>query len=250
LLTTADSGQKISEYDQLLAEAVKMHQEHEIKAKYFIPKMYDALRKEDLSPFDAADRIYKDVVGIWQKDTIRRLLPVEAKDQAARERQVLSRRSMAAARNAAGLILRDSSSSLPPSSTATIAAAATTEENPHYPSQEDNDPAVTKLEQENSQLKKEISDLENTKKSLLERALRLERSLAEQQRQQQRDQQQQSNGHQAKDGSASKQDEITILLPPNLFMKTYALMRGSTKPLLLKVKAGEAIDVDKANLPR
>jgi hypothetical protein len=250
LLTTADSGQKISEYDQLLAEAVKMHQEHEIKAKYFIPKMYEALRKEGLSPFDAADRIYKDVVGIWQKDTIRRLLPVEAKDQAARERQVLSRRSMAAARNAAGLILRDESSSYLSSltSTTTIAATATTEEDPPA-SQEDNDPVVTKLEHENVQLKKEIVDLENSKKSLLERALRLERSLSEQQRQQ-RDQQQQLNGHQAKDGSGSKQDEITILLPPNLFMKTYALMRGSTKPLLLKVKAGEAVDVDKANLTR
>lgn len=220
-----------------------MHQEHEIKAKYFIPKMYDALRKEGLSPFDAADRIYKDVVGIWQKDTIRRLLPVEAKDQAARQRQVLSRQSMAAARDtAAGLILREGSSS----STTIITAAATTEENHH--SHEDNDPVVIKLEQENAQLKKEIADLGNAKKSLLERALRLERSLTEYQRQQ-RDQSQQNN-HQIRDGNAPKQDEITILLPPNLFIKTYALMRGSTKPLLLKVKAGEAVDVDKANLTR
>lgn len=220
-----------------------MHQEHEIKAKYFIPKMYDALRKEGLSPFDAADRIYKDVVGIWQKDTIRRLLPVEAKDQAARQRQVLSRQSMAAARDtAAGLILREGSSS----STTIITAAATTEE--HHHSHEDDDPVVIKLEQENAQLKKEIADLGNAKKSLLERALRLERSLTEYQRQQ-RDQSQQNN-HQIRDGNAPKQDEITILLPPNLFIKTYALMRGSTKPLLLKVKAGEAVDVDKANLTR
>jgi hypothetical protein len=246
LQRTADPGQKISEYDQLLEEAVKMHKEHEIKAKYFVPKMYDALRKEGLNPFDAADRIYKDVVVIWQKDTIRRLLPVEAKDQAARQRQVLSRRSMAAARDAAGLILREGPSSSS-SSTTIITAAATAEEN-HHP-QEDNDLVVTKLELENAQLKKEIVDLGNAKKSLLERTLRLERSLAEQQRQQQRDQQQ-SNGHQAKDGSGLKQDESTVLLPPNLFMKTYALMRGSTKPLLLRVKAGEAVDIDKTNLPR
>jgi hypothetical protein len=238
LQRTADSWQDgKKEYDHLLAEAVKLGRQHETKAKYFIPKMYDVLvRKEGLTPFDAADRIYRDVLGIWQKDTIRRLLPPEAKDQAARERQALSRLHMSA--GGAGLILRKGAE-----------ASALEASTSHHHNHEENGDNVSrteqKLEQENAMLRKELQETKNAKSLLLERMLRMERSLAEQQELEREKQQNRQPGLQG----AKDEGVVTILLPPSLFMKTYALLRSSSKPLLLRVKAGEAIDIDKTNKP-
>ena len=80
------------------------------------------------------------------------------------------------------------------------------------------------------------------KKSLVERTLRLERLLAEQREQNQHKQ----------DSPVNNEGEVaattTIVLPPHLFMKTFALIRGSTKPLVLKVTAREAVDVDRIKM--
>jgi hypothetical protein len=229
-----DDGKK--EYDHLLAEAVKLGRQHETKAKYFIPKMYDVLvRKEGLTPFDAADRIYRDVLGIWQKDTIRRLLPPEAKDQAARERQALSRLHMSA--GGAGLILRKEAEA--------SALEVSSNHHQHEVNGDNGSRTDQKLEQENTMLRKELQETKNAKSLLLERLLRMERSLAEQQKLEREKQQNREPGVQgAKDAGI-----VTILLPPSLFMKTYALLRSSSKPLLLRVKAGEAIDIDKTSKP-
>lgn len=245
LQRTADAyhdGKK--EYDRLLAEALRLGKQHETKAKYFIPKMYDALiKKEGMAPSEAADSICRDVAGIWQKDTIRRLLPPEAKDQAARERQVLSRLHLAAATSStdAGSILRKEELSLT----------------------EGGDPAncgdngfgiVARLKKENDDLRKEIEALENVKRSLIKRTLKLELSLTEQQLRYEKQQggkevQSPSRNH----GMPGREDEknslVTIMIPPKLFMKAYVLMRGSSKPLLLRAKSGEAVDIDKTCLP-
>lgn len=239
---TADFGQDGNnnnkrEYDRLLAEAVKLGRQHETKAKYFIPRMYDALvRKEGLTPFDAADRIYRDVLGIWQKDTLRRLLPPEAKDQAARERQALSRLHMSA--GGAGLILRKEAG-------AGALEAATNHHNQHEVNGDNGSRTEQKLEQENAMLRKELQETKNAKGLLLERILRMERSLAEQQ---ELEREKQQNRQPAVQG-AKDEGIVTILLPPSLFMKTYALVRSSSNPLLLRVKAGEAIDIDKTSKP-
>lgn len=220
------------EYDRLLAEAVKLGKQHETKAKYFVPKMYDALVKEEgLAPSDAADRIYKDLVGIWQKDTIRRLLPLEAKNQVAREMQALSRFPL---ESKAGSLLRERKDR--------EAAAAANNHEDSYSS--GGKKMVALLEEENARLRKTVEELASAKKSLVERTLRLERLLAEQREQ---------NQHK-RDLSLTKEEEeaaattTTIVLPPHLFMKTFALIRGSTKPLVLKVTAREAVDVDRIKM--
>jgi len=212
--------------------------------------MYEALvRKEGLAPFDAADRIYRDVVGIWQKDTIRRLLPPEAKDQAARERQVLSRLHMATA-SSAGLILRKEEMVMTGGDDDNGAVenthSSTSVEANGSANYGNNKEVIARLDQENIKLRKEIEELKTTKRSLLERMLALEKSLAEEQQLLKHSRYRLGKGN---SGSASKED-VTILIPPSLFMKTYALMRSSSKPLLLKVKAGEAIDIDSTVLPR
>jgi hypothetical protein len=222
------------EYEQLLAEAVRLGKLHDTKAKYFIPKMYDILvRREGMTPFDAADRIYRDVAGVWQKDTIRRLLPPEAKDQAARERQALSRLHMSA--GAAGLILRKGEMAVD-----ALGATANDQQG-----NEVNSKTEQRLEQENAMLRKELQETKNAKSLLLERMLKMEKSLAEQQELEREKQQH----HQPEVHGIKDEGIVTILLPPSLFMKTYALLRSSSKPLLLKVKAGEAIDIDKTSKP-
>ena len=218
-----------------MAEAVRLGKLHDTKAKYFIPKMYDILvRREGMTPFDAADRIYRDVAGVWQKDTIRRLLPPEAKDQAARERQALSRLHMSA--GGAGLILRKEAE----------ASALEASTNHHHNQEETGDNVSRteqKLEQENAMLRKELQETKNAKSLLLERILRMEKSLAEQQ---ELEREKQQNRQPVVQG-AKDEGIVTILLPPSLFLKTYALLRSSSKPLLLRVKAGEAIDIDKTS---
>ena len=218
------------EYDRLLAEAVKLGKQHETKAKYFVPKMYDALVKEEgLVLSDAADRIYKDLVGIWQKDTIRRLLPPDAKNQIARDMQALSRFPL---ESKAGSILHERKDK--------EAAAAANNHEDSYSS--GGNKMVALLEEENARLRKTVEELASVKKSLVERTLRLERLLAEQREQNQHKQ----------DSPVNKEGEVaattTIVLPPHLFMKTFTLMRGSTKPLVLKVKAREAVDVDRIKM--
>ena len=91
------------------------------------------------------------------------------------------------------------------------------------------------LEEENARLRRAVEELEDAKKSLLERTLRLERLLAEQEQQQPRNQR----------GTLETATTTTIMLPPHLFMKAYALMRGSSKPLVLRVTAKEAVDIDR-----
>jgi dipeptidyl aminopeptidase/acylaminoacyl peptidase len=53
------------------------------------------------------------------------------------------------------------------------------------------------------------------------------------------------NADGSSNGIAKAEEGTTIVFPPHLFMKTYALMRGSTKPLVLKVMAKEAVDIDR-----
>jgi hypothetical protein len=101
---------------------------------------------------------------------------------------------------------------------------------------DDDSNTVAVLEKENARLRRTVEELESAKKSLLERTLRLERLLAEQQ--------QQYNNRQR----GIQEPTSTIMLPPHLFMKAYALMRGSTKPLVLRVTAKEAVDIDKMKI--
>ncbi len=194
--------------------------------------MYDALVKEEgLVLSDAADRIYKDLVGIWQKDTIRRLLPPDAKNQIARDMQALSRFPL---ESKAGSILHERKDK----------EAAATANNHEDSYSSGGKKMVALLEEENARLRKTVEELASAKKSLVERTLRLERLLAEQREQ---------NQHK-RDLSLTKEEEeaaattTTIVLPPHLFMKTFALIRGSTKPLVLKVTAREAVDVDRIKM--
>jgi hypothetical protein len=191
------------EYDELLAEAIQLHRRHETRAKDFVPKMYAILvEKEGLTPQDAADRIYKDLAGIWQKDTIRRLLPVEAKNPVARVKQALSRLHKVS--NAGSILQTDEPSN-------------------------GNGRSMVYLEHENAILAKKVEALQEEKKLLLEKMLRLERALA-----------QHRGEHKAK-----KKDGMTIVMPPHLFVKAFTLMRSSPKPLVLKAVADEVVDVDK-----
>lgn len=92
---------------------------------------------------------------------------------------------------------------------------------------------AAQLQEENAKLRKTVEELQGTKKALTERILKLERSLAEGSRQ-----------HSNQKGTAKMDEAMTIVFPPHLFMKTYALIRGSTKPLVLRVRAREAVDID------
>lgn len=161
--------------------------------------MYAILvEKEGLGPKDAAGRIYSDLAGIWKKDTIRRLLPAEAKDQSARARQALSRLHLV---SNAGLILQADGKGR----------------------------SAAYLERENVRLVKKVEALQQEKRTLLEKAMRLERVLM-----------QHKSGHKQR-----KKNEAMVVMPPHLFMKAFTLMRSSTKPLVLKVTADEVVDVEK-----
>jgi hypothetical protein len=72
----------VSEYDDLLHEVRIRAETYRSTAKEYIPKMYEALRKEDvnISPEDARDRVEKDCFGIWSKRTILDAVPEEAKN--------------------------------------------------------------------------------------------------------------------------------------------------------------------------
>lgn len=110
---------------------------------------------------------------------------------------------------------------------------------------------VARLEQENARLRKAVEDLEITKKVLIERALKLERLLllAEGRKQQQQHHYNDSEkGTAVAAGKEEDEETTTVVLPPHLFLKTFTLLRGSTKPLVLRVVAGEAVDIEKMNI--
>jgi hypothetical protein len=66
----------------LLTEAKSKAEAFTTTAKVYIPRMYAALRSENvhLSPVDARDRIQKDCIAIWSRRTILDALPGEAKN--------------------------------------------------------------------------------------------------------------------------------------------------------------------------
>jgi hypothetical protein len=206
---------KVDGYDELL-EAVKLGGRRQTKARDFVPKMYQALVTiGGLAPQDAADRIYRDLLGIWQKQTIRRLLPLRTKELVAKDMLVAGRAESLSASESApatpGVII------LPKD----IAIDSREEV------------VLTGLKQEISQLKKTVSELEGTKRSLLKKTLRLERELKRQK----------GKNDEKKSGSKG-QKETTMLLLPHLFMKTFTLMRSSTAPLVLTIAEGHVTSVD------
>lgn len=101
--------------------------------------------------------------------------------------------------------------------------------------------AIARLEQENALLRKVVEGLESTKKSLIERNLKLERLLEE-------GKHHYHHLHNEKGTIKADEAEIVVVLPPHLFMKTFALMRGSSKPLVLRVMAKEAVDIDRMRI--
>jgi len=82
-----------SKYDTLLKQARG-------SVKYWIPQLCQALKKENstLSNEDIRDRVVKDCISIWQKDTIRNALPDEYKDKQKQEAARISHNN----RNKAG----------------------------------------------------------------------------------------------------------------------------------------------------
>jgi predicted RNase H-like nuclease (RuvC/YqgF family) len=194
------------EYDLLLDEAIKLGRDHRRKAKYYVPKMYQLLaEREGLDPPSAASKIYQDLAGIWQKDTIRRLLPVETKDQAARERQALSRIKLG---RSTGLVLRQDT--------------------------ENTDKIVHDLRKENERLNRQVEELERVKNSHLEKILHLERALN-----------MQHNNRVQVGASAERIESKKVVLPPHLFFKAYMLLKGSSRPLVLRVSNNEVQDVER-----
>jgi hypothetical protein len=71
-------------YDLLFEQVKKEFIAYRERARDFIPRMYDALKKEGLSSRDARDRIEKDCIQFWGKRAILDALPSEAKNQKMR----------------------------------------------------------------------------------------------------------------------------------------------------------------------
>ena len=219
-----------SEYDRLLAEAVRLRRYHETRARDFVPRMYAILvEKEGVAPQDAADRIYKDLVGVWEKDTIRRLLPAEAKNPAARARQALRHTHLV---SRMGLVLQSGGS----------------RGDGGMFLNGNGDKMTSELERENLRLRKALEELEAEKRRLLERTLRLERLVTQRQRALGKDGVKKNNALMMMTTTmTATKTATTVVLPPHLFLKAYSLMRNSTKPLVLKIKATEVVDIDKMN---
>jgi hypothetical protein len=70
------SAANCSKYDQLLEQARG-------SAKYWVPKLCEELRREnsEMSNDDIRERVKKDCIGTWQRDTITDALPEEYKDK-------------------------------------------------------------------------------------------------------------------------------------------------------------------------
>lgn len=94
----------MSEYDTLLEEARIGVSE---SAKQYVPRMYDALMKEDsnLSPLDARHRIEKDCINFWSKRTILDALPAAAKNPVKQEAGRQSRKTLKTAADSAARIV-------------------------------------------------------------------------------------------------------------------------------------------------
>jgi hypothetical protein len=73
----------LSKYDDLLRKAREEEEQSRFRAKELIPAMYKALNKENsnMSAADARERIEKDCIKMWNKETISDSLPEEAKDK-------------------------------------------------------------------------------------------------------------------------------------------------------------------------
>ena len=76
-----------SKYDTLLKQARG-------SAIYWIPQLCLVLKEENsnISNDDIRDRVMKDCISIWQKDTIRKALPDEYKDKQKQEAARISHR--------------------------------------------------------------------------------------------------------------------------------------------------------------
>jgi hypothetical protein len=72
-----------SQYEKHLAE---LKSKGTALAEQYIPKLYDDLRKEQLTPQDARERIETDCADLWSKATIRKYLPDEAKNKEAQDK--------------------------------------------------------------------------------------------------------------------------------------------------------------------
>jgi len=72
-----------SQYEKHLAE---LKSKGTALAEQYIPKLYDDLRKEQLTPQDARERIETDCTDLWSKATIRKYLPDEAKNKEAQDK--------------------------------------------------------------------------------------------------------------------------------------------------------------------
>jgi hypothetical protein len=70
------SAADYSRYDRLLKQAKG-------SARYWIPRLCEALKREnsEMSSDDIRERVKKDCIGIWQRDTITDALPEEYKDK-------------------------------------------------------------------------------------------------------------------------------------------------------------------------
>jgi hypothetical protein len=72
-----------TQYEKDLAE---LKRKGTALAEQYIPKLYDDLRKEQLTPQDARERIETDCADLWSKATIRKYLPDEAKNKEAQDK--------------------------------------------------------------------------------------------------------------------------------------------------------------------
>ena len=59
----------------------KMREEINVKASEYVPQMYEALKKDGYTPDEARDKIKKDSINIWKKETIDKWIPEEAKKE-------------------------------------------------------------------------------------------------------------------------------------------------------------------------
>lgn len=72
-----------TQYEKHLAE---LKSKGTALAEQYIPKLYDDLRKEQLTPQDARERIETDCADLWSRATIRKYLPDEAKNKEAQDK--------------------------------------------------------------------------------------------------------------------------------------------------------------------
>ena len=73
-----EEDKNLTEYEQIWK---KMREELNVKASNYVPQMYDALIKDGYTPEEARDKIKKDSINLWKKETIDKFIPEEAKKQ-------------------------------------------------------------------------------------------------------------------------------------------------------------------------